>query len=71
MTTIRLLTIKDLCVLAGISRRTVYRIRAAGQLPVPIRVGGRDRWRPEDIERWVGTRQMTSCGSAAAEGQQS
>ncbi len=65
MSTVRLLTIKDLCVLIGISRRTIYRIRASGQLPAPIRIGGRVRWRPEDIERWIQTRDAFPFGAVA------
>lgn len=68
MSTLRLLSIKDLCVLAGISRRTVYRIRAAGQLPTPVRIGGRLRWRPEDIERWLGTREPAFLEPVVTEG---
>lgn len=68
MSTMRLLSIKDLCVLAGISRRTVYRIRAAGQLPAPIRIGGRIRWSPDDIERWLRTREPVCAGTGGAGG---
>lgn len=68
MSTMRLLSIKDLCVLAGISRRTVYRIRAAGQLPASVRIGSRMRWRPEDIERWLQTRESASPEPVGAGG---
>jgi len=36
-----------------ISIRTLWRLRAAGKLPAPIRLGGSVRWRSDDIERWV------------------
>ncbi|MCC7419988.1 MAG: helix-turn-helix domain-containing protein [Planctomycetaceae bacterium] len=68
MSTRRLLTIKDLCMLVGISRRTIYRIRASGQLPAPIQIGGRVRWRPEDIERWLQTRDVILQWSTTAKG---
>lgn len=53
MTMKRLLTIKDLCGLIGISRRTVYRLRVAGELPPPIRIGKCNRWDAEVIDRWL------------------
>lgn len=68
MSMMRLLTIKDLCTLTGVSRRTIYRIRASGQLPKAIRVGGRARWRPEDIERWIQTSDAGTFSCATAEG---
>lgn len=37
----------------GVSIRTLWRLRAAGKLPHPIRLGGSVRWRPEDIQAWI------------------
>ena len=36
-----------------ISVRTLWRLRAAGKLPAPVRLGGSVRWRPRDIESWI------------------
>jgi predicted DNA-binding transcriptional regulator AlpA len=44
-----LLARADLARLLKLSLRTVDRLRAAGTLPRPVRVGSRPRWRPEDI----------------------
>jgi excisionase family DNA binding protein len=52
----RLLSIKDLCDLVGISRRTVHRMRRAGELPEPVPMLRRVRWRAEDIDDWINGR---------------
>jgi excisionase family DNA binding protein len=39
--------------LAGISRGTWCRLRAAGKLPLAIKLGGSVRWRRDEIERWI------------------
>ncbi|QDT53855.1 Helix-turn-helix domain protein [Caulifigura coniformis] len=56
MTQEPLLSIKDLCVITGVCRRTIHRIRKAGELPEPIRIGRRPRWRREDIDAWLNRR---------------
>lgn len=37
----------------AISVRTLWRLRSAGKIPPPIRLGGAVRWRTADIEAWV------------------
>lgn len=37
----------------GVSRRQVWKLLAAGQLPEPVRVGGSVRWRDADIVGWI------------------
>jgi predicted DNA-binding transcriptional regulator AlpA len=38
----------------GIGRRTLERMRTAGQFPPPdVMIGRSPRWRPETIRRWV------------------
>ena len=50
----RCLTVKDLEEILGISPRQVFRLKAAGELPRPFRVGSRGvRWRPREIDRWL------------------
>ena len=39
--------------LLGISKRTVYRLLDAGQIPKPIKLGNATRWRRSDIELFV------------------
>jgi predicted DNA-binding transcriptional regulator AlpA len=48
-----LLSAEKLAQILGISIRTLWRLRAAGKLPVPIRLGGSVRWRLADIEAWI------------------
>ncbi len=52
----RLLTIEDLSVILKLSKRTLWRMRSACQLPKPIRLGNSVRWRVSDIEAWLNQR---------------
>lgn len=36
-----------------LSVRTLWRLRSAGKLPKPVRLGGSVRWRVTDINAWV------------------
>lgn len=40
----------------GINDRTLRRLRAAGQAPKSIMVGGRPRWRKATVDAWVAKR---------------
>lgn len=52
-----LLTAGDLARLLQVSRRTLWRLLAAGLLPRPIALSGRlRRWLRDDIEHWIETR---------------
>jgi len=44
-----LLTTSDLQRLLKVDRRTVGRLVKRGELPVPMKLGGSNRWRPEEI----------------------
>jgi excisionase family DNA binding protein len=48
-----LLTPKQLAGLFKISVRTLWRWRAKGELPEPIRLGGCIRWRKTDVHKWI------------------
>ena len=48
-----LMNVKELSTLLGVSVRTTWRLRSAGKLPSPIRIGRSVRWDRADIERWV------------------
>ena len=50
----RLLTVGDVARLLAVSPRTVIRLRAAGRLPEPVRLGRSVRWRRDDLEDWIG-----------------
>jgi predicted DNA-binding transcriptional regulator AlpA len=44
-----LLTVEDLERLLRVDKRTVARLCKRGQLPQPLKIGGGNRWRPEEI----------------------
>jgi predicted DNA-binding transcriptional regulator AlpA len=44
-----LLTVEDLERLLRVDRRTVRRLWKRGQLPQPLKLGGGNRWKAEDI----------------------
>jgi predicted DNA-binding transcriptional regulator AlpA len=48
-----LIDIKVLSALLSRSVRSLERDRAAGRLPVPIRLGGSRLWRRAEIDAWV------------------
>ena len=50
---VELLSVKDLCEMLGCSRRTVYRLKDAGQMPMPMKINGMVRWRPDEVENWI------------------
>ncbi len=39
--------------LLSVSNRTVFRLRDAGKMPAPVKLGSRTVWRREAIEQWV------------------
>ena len=43
----------ELATLLGISPRTLWRWRSAGDLIEPIRVGGSTRWRTDEVKAWI------------------
>ncbi len=36
-----------------VSARTLWRLRSAGQLPAPVRLGGTVRWRLDEVRKWI------------------
>jgi predicted DNA-binding transcriptional regulator AlpA len=49
-----LLTVDDVAALLQVSRRTVFRLRARGLLPVPVEISTNIiRWRAEDLRAYV------------------
>ncbi|MYC31434.1 MAG: AlpA family phage regulatory protein [Chloroflexi bacterium] len=50
----QLLTIRDVCSIARISRTMVYSAMNEGRFPRPVRLGRKTiRWRASDIEKWL------------------
>jgi predicted DNA-binding transcriptional regulator AlpA len=39
--------------LCGISEASWYRLKSAGMLPAPVKLGGRVLWRIEDLRLWI------------------
>lgn len=50
----RILRISEVCKLTGLSRATIYRLKAAGDFPAPVRLSARAvGWRLCDIMEWI------------------
>jgi predicted DNA-binding transcriptional regulator AlpA len=56
-----LLTIEDLERLLRVNRRTVARLCQRGQLPKPMKLGGSNRWRAEEIAETLERLRRPSC----------
>jgi len=48
-----LITADELARRLAISKRSLWRLRSAGCLPPPVRLGGAVRWRLEEIKKWI------------------
>lgn len=48
-----LITAEEFAELMQISTRTLWRLRSAGQVPVPVRIGGVVRWNRERVLSWI------------------
>lgn len=48
----QLLTMRQLAGYLNVSERHLYRQKAAGKLPCPLRIGKCLRWDPKDFEEW-------------------
>ncbi len=49
----RLLSADSVAEALGVSKRQVWRLRSAGRLPEPVRIGRCVRWRAADLAEWV------------------
>ena len=49
----QLLNAKELGAMLHVSQRHVWRMKAAGKLPRPVKVGECMRWSQSDIEAWI------------------
>ena len=61
----RLLRMRDLIDLTALSRATIYREMDAGNFPLPIRIGGSNRWPLADVLAFIEARRAVRDGSAA------
>ena len=50
----RLLRLRDVAYLVGMSKATIYRKLKAGEFPWPVSTGGSTvRWKESDISGWI------------------
>ena len=53
----RLLRLREVQAITGLSRSTTYRLARAGFFPEPLKIGPRAvAWRASEIEEWLATR---------------
>jgi predicted DNA-binding transcriptional regulator AlpA len=67
-----LLTTADLERLLRVDRRTITRLVKRGELPAPLKLGGSNRWRPQDIKAVIdrlGQRAGREIEPVASDGQ--
>ena len=48
-----LMTVEQLAKVLQVSIRSVWRMRSAGQVPPPVKIGGGVRWRVRDVQSWI------------------
>jgi predicted DNA-binding transcriptional regulator AlpA len=49
----KLLNVDEVAAILNVSRRSVWRMRDGGNMPIPVKVMGCVRWRDEDIYAWI------------------
>lgn len=49
----RMINVREVATILGVSTRSVWRLVARGELTKPIRIGRSARWRIRDIEAWI------------------
>ena len=49
----RLLRVGEVAERLGVSTRTVWSLRSAGEIPAPIRFGNNTRWKRSEIETYI------------------
>lgn len=53
LTTTRMLSVAEVATLLNVSKRHVWRLKSAGKLPQPIKVGRAVRWTQESIATFI------------------
>ncbi len=48
-----LISALELAKLLQVSTRTLWRLRSAGKLIKPIKIGGSTRWRLDEVQAWI------------------
>ncbi len=62
----KLLTVKEVAELCGVSTRTITRMVDAGKMPSPVRLGGAVRWNREELEAWIASGCQSPSSKEAA-----
>ena len=50
---VQLLNVKDMAVMLNVSQRHLWRMKSAGKLPKPVKLGRCIRWLLSDVEAWL------------------
>ena len=53
VTAAALLAVEAVAELLSCSARHVYRLADAGRMPRPLKLGGANRWRRDELKRWI------------------
>jgi predicted DNA-binding transcriptional regulator AlpA len=56
----RLLDINELADWLGFTPKGIRAMRYRGEAPPAVKVGGRIKWRPADVERWLDAQRDTA-----------
>jgi predicted DNA-binding transcriptional regulator AlpA len=48
-----LISAEKLAQMLDISVRSLWRLRAGGKIPAPVRLGGSVRWRTHEVQVWI------------------
>ncbi len=59
----RLLTVREVSEMTGLSRSTIYSMVAAGDFPKPVRIGARAvRWHENEVRTFITSRPRAGSG---------
>lgn len=50
---VELLDVKAAAAMLGVSARTIWRLRDAGRMPLPLKIAGAVRWRRRELLDWL------------------
>ena len=53
MTTIQLMSAKQVGLMLALSKRQIFRLNSFGKIPAPVRIGGAVRWEVQTISDWI------------------
>ncbi len=60
----KILRLRAVCEVTGLSRSTVYRLVSDGGFPKPVRLGPQSvGWRVSEVDEWLESRPVAEAGS--------